>query len=68
MARQLPPEFLGVLKTDEKAADGFIRTVWRLPSGHTRLIAMRATEVAKSSKDGSRLTQEKLVDIYGNIV
>lgn len=64
--RQTAPQFLGVLKNDENAPQGWIRTVWRLPSGELRYAATKAVLVAKNDSTGEYLMQQKLVDVHGN--
>jgi len=68
MAREAQPELLGILKTDEKAPEGWVQTVWRLPSGKTRIMAQKAVVVGKKTTTGETLSQLKLVDVEGNPV
>lgn len=65
MARQVPPQLLGVLKTDEKGEKRWITTVWRLPNGQIRHQATRANVVGKNSTTGETLVQQVLVDAQG---
>lgn len=68
MARSLPPVLLGILKTDEKAPEGFVYTVWRLDSGHLRMMAQKADVVELHRTTGKQLKQLPLVDVDGNPV
>lgn len=68
MAKRLPPILVGQLKTDDKVFPGYVVTVWRLPSGATRLVAQKAVVVGKRASDGAKLAQMKLVDAEGNEV
>jgi len=68
MSRQIQPILLGVLKNDENGDQSWIKTLWRLPSGGTRIIAQRGTVVAKNDKTGDMFSQMKLVDVNGKPV
>lgn len=68
MARSLPPVLLGRLKTDENAPEGFVYTVWRLDSGHLRMMAQKADVVGLHPISGEQLKQLRLVDVDGNPV
>lgn len=68
MARQTPPELLGVLNSHEDAPSDWIRTVWRLPSGGVRIVAQKSFLGAKTAQQHAEDGRMPLVDAEGNIV
>jgi len=68
MARQTAPKFLGVLKRDKNAPQGFYTEVWQLDSGALRHVVKKGSVGAKNDKSVTISGQMKLVDADGNPV
>lgn len=68
MAKRLPAQIVGQLIPPQDAPEGWIYTLWRLDSGHTRIVAQKGTVVGKNASTGQDLMQMKLVDLDGRPV
>jgi len=66
MARQTAPKFLGVLKRDKNAPQGFYTEVWQLDSGALRHVVKKGSQTARNGKQGTLDGQMRLVDVDGN--
>lgn len=68
MARQLAPEFIGVLKTDEDALKTWEVSVYRVSDRITRLEARKRPNGRTQVQQESRLKQMRLVYADGSEV